>query len=39
MKLLLDAGADRTAKNANGKMALEVAELNEQADVVAALKA
>ncbi len=32
------SGADRTAKNLDGKTALEVAELNEQADVIAALK-
>lgn len=36
---MLEAGADRSAKNADGKTALEVAELNEQEDVVAALKA
>lgn len=36
-KLLADAGADKSAKNADGKTAKEVAQLNEQADVVAAL--
>lgn len=35
---LLCSGADRNSKNLDGKTALEVAELNEQADVIAALK-
>jgi len=38
VKLLLDSGADKEAKNADDKTAYEVAELNEQADVMALLK-
>lgn len=37
-KMLVEAGADREAKNMDGKTALEVAQLNEQADVVAVLE-
>lgn len=38
-RLSARSGADRTAKNLDGKTALEVAELNEQQDVIDALKA
>lgn len=37
VKLLLEKGADKSVKNMDGKTALEVATLNEQADVAAAL--
>lgn len=36
---MLCSGADKDAKNADGKTALEVAELNEKADVVAVFAA
>ncbi|KAG1681352.1 hypothetical protein FOA52_007400 [Chlamydomonas sp. UWO 241] len=39
VKLLIDSGADRAALNSDGKTALEVATLNEQEDVIAALSA
>lgn len=35
---MLCSGADRTAKNADDKTALEVAQLNEQKDVEAVLQ-
>lgn len=35
--LLLESGADRAALNADGKTALEVAQLNDQEDVIKAL--
>jgi hypothetical protein len=38
VKLLLDNGADKSLKNADEKTAFEVAELNEQKDVMALLK-
>lgn len=38
MCVCVRSGADKSALNADGKTALEVAQLNEQADVIAVLE-